>query len=98
MQKTLILVLVLVVGIVMGALRHQVLNAQQQEPIKRTVLMKTDLEGLEGQEAYMVMVEFAPGARSGKHYHPGPVIVYTLSGSGTWEAEGMPSKALVHHC
>ncbi len=96
MRRTLafMLGLTLAVGIALGMIGTQVLNAQQQEPIKRTVLMKTDLEGLEGQEAYLVLVEFAPGARSGKHYHPGPVMAYTLSGGGSWEAEGMAPKVL----
>jgi quercetin dioxygenase-like cupin family protein len=74
----------------------QVLNAAyaQQEPFKRTLLLKTDLQGLEGQEAHVMIVDVAPGARSGKHYHPGPVLAYTLSGSGSWDAEGMPPKPL----
>jgi quercetin dioxygenase-like cupin family protein len=89
--------LALAVGIALGMIGTQVLSAQyaqQQEPFKRTLLLKTDLEGLEGQEAHVMIVEVAPGARSGKHYHPGPVVAYTLSGGGTWEAEGMPPKAL----
>lgn len=91
------LCLTLAVGIALGVIGTQVLNAQsaqQQEPFKRTLLLKTHLQGLEGQEAHVMMVEVAPGARSGKHYHPGPVVTYTLSGGGTWDAEGMPPKAL----
>jgi len=97
MRRTLafMLGLTLAVGTVLGLIGTHVLNTQSaQEPIKRTVLLKTDLAGLEGQEAYLVMVEVAPGARSGKHYHPGPVIAYTLSGGGSWEAVGMPPKTL----
>jgi quercetin dioxygenase-like cupin family protein len=93
-QTAFMLGLTFAVGVALGMIGTGVLNAQQQEPIKRTLLLKTDLEGLEGQEAHMMMVEVAPGARSGKHYHPGPVLSYTLSGSGTWEGEGMPPKVL----
>src|SRR5262245_12150585 len=92
-----ILGLTLAVGIALGMIGAQLLNAQstqQQESFKRSPLLKTDLEGFEGQEAHMMIVEVAPGARSGKHYHPGPVLAYTLSGGGTWEGEGMPPKVL----
>jgi quercetin dioxygenase-like cupin family protein len=93
-RTTFMLALTLAVGIALGVIGTQVLNAQQQEPFKRTLLLKTDLEGLEGQEAHVMIVDVAPGARSGKHYHPGPVVAYTLSGSGAWEAEGMSPKTL----
>ncbi len=89
--------LTLIVGIAVGVIGTQVLNAQyaqQQESIKRTLLLKTDLEGIEGREAHVMMVEVPPGARSGKHWHPGPVLVYTLSGGGTFEMEGAAPKAL----
>ena len=91
-----VLGLTLAVGIALGIIGTQVLNAPsaQQEPFKRSLLLKTDLEGLEGQEAQVMIVDIAPGARSGKHYHPGPVLAYTRSGSGSWDAEGMPRKAL----
>lgn len=101
MRKTLafMLGLTLAVGIALGMIGTQVLNAQyaqQQEPIKRTVLLKTDLQGYEGQEGYLVMVDIAPGTRVPKHYHPGPVFAYVLSGGGTWQAvgDGTPPKTL----
>ncbi len=97
----LMLSVTLIVGIAVGVIGAQVLNAQYgqpsgqaQEPIKRTLLLKTDLQGIEGQEANVMMVEVAPGERSGKHYHPGPVLVYVLSGGGTFEMEGDAPKAI----
>jgi quercetin dioxygenase-like cupin family protein len=86
--------LTLAVGIALGMMGTQVLNAQQKETIKRTLLLKTDLQGIEGQEAHVMMVEVTPGARSGKHFHPGSVLAYMLSGSGALELEGMPAKAI----
>ncbi len=98
MKRTVwMLALTLAVGITVGTIGTQVLNAQyaqQQEPIKRTVLLKTDLAGLEGQEANGIMAEVAPGAREGKHYHPGHTLVYVLSGAGTLEMEGKPPVAI----
>ena len=93
----LMLGLTLAVGIALGMIGTQLLNAQQkQEPIKRTVLLKTDLQGYEGQVGYQVMVDIAPGAKVSKHYHPGPVFVYVLSGGGTWQpvGNGAPAKTL----
>ncbi|MGH7411808.1 MAG: cupin domain-containing protein [Candidatus Methylomirabilis sp.] len=86
-------VVALAVGIVAGALGTKTLNAQP-EPFKRTVLLKTDLKGLEGKEAVVVLVELAPGASSGKHYHPGHEVNYVLEGSGILELEGTPPVTL----
>jgi quercetin dioxygenase-like cupin family protein len=90
MKRTLFVsVLILAAGIVAGALGTPALNAQQ-EPFKRTVLLKTDLTGLEGKDSVVVLVELAPGASSGKHYHPGHEVNYILEGTGTLEVEGTP--------
>jgi quercetin dioxygenase-like cupin family protein len=94
MKRTLFVsVLTLAVGIVAGALGTQILNAQQ-EPFKRTVLLKTALTGLEGKESVVVLVELAPGASAGKHYHPGHEVNYALEGTGILEVEGTPPVTL----
>ena len=50
MKRTVVmLTLALAVGIALGLIGSQVLDAQQM-PIKRTVLLKTDLPGIEGKE------------------------------------------------
>jgi len=41
--------LTLAVGIAVGVIGGQILNARQ-EPVKRTVLLRTDLAGIEGKE------------------------------------------------
>ncbi len=93
MRKASIAVLVLVVGVVMGAMGSQVLNAQQEQ-IKRTVLLKTDVTGVEGKEGYIIMVEIAPRGQSGRHYHPGHEFLYVMEGSGMLEIDGKPPVAL----
>jgi len=94
MKRTLfVAVPALVAGVLVGALGTQILNAQQP-PFKRTVLLKTDLTGLEGKEGVVVLVELAAGASSGKHYHPGHEVNYILEGTGTLELEGKPSVTL----
>ncbi len=78
-------------GIAVGVLGTQVLNAQQEN----TVLLKTELAGIEGKEGTMsIHPELAPGAASGKHTHPGDQFVYILEGSGTLEVEGKSPVSL----
>lgn len=92
-RMALILSLTLAVGIAVGVTGNQVLNAQyaqQQAPVKRTPLVQSDLEGMMGKEVILYVAEIAPGASSGKHYHPGPEVAYVLEGSGTLEKEGHP--------
>jgi hypothetical protein len=44
----------------------------QDEPIKRTVLFRGDLEGAPDKEIVVFVADLAPGAVGSKHYHPGP--------------------------
>lgn len=90
MQRTaFILAVALVVGMVMGVVGNQCLNAQQQ-PVKRTELLRTDLPGIEGKEGIVYIAELAPGAAAGKHSHPGNELFYVLEGSMILEVEGKP--------
>lgn len=90
-RSAILLSLTLVVGVVLGAIGDRLLSAQQ-EPLKRTALLKTDLAGMQGREGQIIRVEFAPGAAAGKHYHPGHELVYVMEGSGTLEVEGKPPR------
>ena len=40
----------------------------QEEPIKRTVLFRGDLEGVEGKEIVIFIADLAPGAVGSKHF------------------------------
>ena len=63
MKRTIvILTLTLVVGFALGMVGSDVLYAQQ-EPVKRTVLIRSELEGIEGKEAVLFLAELAPGGR-----------------------------------
>lgn len=92
-RMALMLALTLTVGIVVGVVGNQVLNAQQ-EPVKRKVLLQTDLADAPGKEATLGTAEYAPGASSGKHYHPRHVLIYVLEGSAINEPEGKPPITL----
>jgi quercetin dioxygenase-like cupin family protein len=60
----------------------------QEEPIKRTVLFRGDLEGAPGKEIVVFVADLAPGAVGSKHYHPGPEFFYVLEGTLAHEPEG----------
>ena len=94
MKRTAVMLAVtLAVGIALATIGSRSLNAQQ-EPLKRTMLLRTDLKGLEGKEGVVLLVELAPGAATGKHYHPGNEVNYILEGSGVLEIEGKPPITL----
>lgn len=82
-----------VMGLMLGTIGSQVLNAQQA-PLKKPLLvqtvLQTDVVGMEGKEVVVQLSEFAPGAKSGKHSHPGHEVAYVLEGSTIREIEGKP--------
>ena len=60
----------------------------QEEPIKRTVLFRGNLEGADGKEIVIFIADLAPGAVGSKHYHPGPEYFYVLEGALAHAPEG----------
>jgi quercetin dioxygenase-like cupin family protein len=91
MKRTgVILAVVFALGIVGGGLGHRLLSAQQ-EPVTRTILLRTDVAGVEGKEVVVVLAEIAPGATTGKHLHAGQEFAYVLEGSLSMTMEGKPA-------
>lgn len=94
MKRTgLLLTLTLTVGIALGVIGAQTVDAQQ-EPMKRTMLLKTPLSGIEGKEGMLVRVEFAPGAVTGLHYHSGEELIHLLEGTVSMEVKGKQPMTL----
>ena len=87
MTKTWITVLALAAGVAVGWTAATVLQAQPTG-IKRTLLMKTELAGIDGREVYLGTAEVAPGASAGRHTHHGHEIGYVLAGTALFEVEG----------
>ena len=88
MQRSAMLVVsVLIAGILTGSVGTRLLQAQPHG-VKRVSLLQRDLPGIDGREAVMFFAEIAPGAESGRHYHPGTEIAYVLSGTGVMELDG----------
>src|SRR5258705_12034146 len=50
----------------------------QDEPIKRTVLFRGDLEGAPGKQIVVFVADLVPAAVGSKHYHPGPEFFYVF--------------------
>lgn len=94
MKRTVVVIgVTLAVGIYLGATWNQILHAQQ-EPVKRTVLLKTDLAGMKGKEGIVMLAEIASGAATGKHTHPAHEFAYVMEGSGSLELEGKPTISM----
>jgi quercetin dioxygenase-like cupin family protein len=88
-RNAVMITLVLAIGIAIGMIGSQLINAQQPPP-KSPVLLRTDLSGIESKEGVILLSEIAPGAVGGKHYHPGHMFGYVIEGSMIMEFEGKP--------
>jgi len=68
------------------------LACAQQQPIKRTDLLKTYLSDMEGKEMHVWVADIPPGAATGPHFHPTPRFVYVLEGAVVLELDGKPPR------
>ncbi|HET8998045.1 MAG TPA: cupin domain-containing protein [bacterium] len=98
MPKTSIWVLVLAVGIAIGALGSQVLSAPQQE-FTRNVLLKTVATGAQTSDGapldiYVIDETLIPGGQIPRHYHPGNQTFVVTQGTGVFQEDGKPSVEL----
>jgi quercetin dioxygenase-like cupin family protein len=95
-----ILVITLAVGAALGAMGSYIMAAQQESE-RRTVLLTTDLVGIEGYELRMWRTDIGPGVVGAKHYHPGTECIYVLEGALILEKDGKAPanlKAGEAHC
>jgi quercetin dioxygenase-like cupin family protein len=81
----------LITGIALAVIGLEFAGAQQQ-PIKRTDLLKTDLDEMKGSEMSVWVADIAPGAATGRHSHPTPRFVYVLEGAVVLEMDGKPPQ------
>ena len=88
-----LLAIAFAIGIAVEMLGNQVLIAQQA-PVTRTILQQKDLDGVEGREVIMYRAEAIPGGVAGRHYHPGPELLYILEGALILEHDGQPPVTL----
>jgi quercetin dioxygenase-like cupin family protein len=64
------------------------------DPVRRTVLVRSDLQGLDGKEAVLFLAELAPGAVGARHFHPGTEVFYVVDGTFVHEPQGGPPLTL----
>lgn len=89
-RRTVFLAAVMLACVGVGIAVDRVAFAQQPGGIKRTILLRADDPGSANYEAVMAIAEIAPGARAGKHRHPGTEVAYVLDGSVIIERVGQP--------
>lgn len=65
----------------------------QSSGLTRTVVGRGDVS-VAGREAVIARVEIQPGARAGRHTHPGDEISYVLEGQGEILLDGQPPKVV----
>ena len=53
-----------------------------------SVLMKRRLADMAGKEGTVITMDYAPGAASGQHFHPGSVFAYVLEGAVVSQLDG----------
>jgi quercetin dioxygenase-like cupin family protein len=87
-NQSFIFIFTVAIGLALGG------AAPAQEGVTRTVLLKKPLEADAKKEVTIFMAEFKPGARTGKHYHPGQEFIYVVEGEGRIEEAGKPPLEL----
>ena len=63
----------------------------QASGLTRTIVTRADVS-VPGREAVVARVEVAPGARAGRHTHPGDEISYVLEGQAELLIDGQPPR------
>jgi|SRR5215208_7817411 quercetin dioxygenase-like cupin family protein len=69
-----------------GALVHP--SQAQEQPIKRTELIRADVTDVAGKETVIYIADLMPGAAGARHTHYGDEFVYILEGSLTVAPDG----------
>jgi quercetin dioxygenase-like cupin family protein len=65
----------------------------QASGLTRTLVGRADVS-IAGREAVVAKVEVAPGARAGRHTHPGDEISYVAEGTVELLVDGQPPRVL----
>jgi len=65
----------------------------QSPGFQRTIVERADVS-VPGREAVVAHVEIAPGARAGRHTHPGDEISYIIEGEGELLIDGQPPRKI----
>lgn len=80
-----------VVALSLAGLAYAQQAPLQPSPIKRTSLGKVEVPG-SNYEVVFGIAELAPGFKTGRHSHPGPVLAYVAEGEFWYQIDGQPEK------
>src|SRR5215470_19011890 len=83
---------IMLVGIAVGAMGQHLLAARPS--FSETLLLRTDLAGIDKYELIVSRLETTPGWAHGRHYHAGHEIVYVLEGNGALDTDSKPEQPL----
>jgi quercetin dioxygenase-like cupin family protein len=89
-QRFFIRAVIALVGLSLSGIQ---IGAAEQQAMKRTELLKTNLADLGDKEMHVWIADIGPGAATGRHTHPTPRFVYVLEGSVVLEMESKPPHA-----
>jgi quercetin dioxygenase-like cupin family protein len=78
-------------AVLLGGLAYGQQAPLQPSPVKRTPLGKVEVPG-SNYEVVFSITELAPGFKSGRHSHPGPLLAYVLEGDFWYHVDGQPEK------
>jgi quercetin dioxygenase-like cupin family protein len=76
-----------------AALAGSGLLMAQASGLTRTLVGRGDVS-VQGREAVVARVEVAPGAKAGRHTHPGDEISYVMEGEATLLLDGQPARTV----
>jgi quercetin dioxygenase-like cupin family protein len=76
-----------------SAIGQQPAPAQPTSNIKRTMLQKVEIPG-SNYDTFTAIAEVAPGASSGRHFHPGPETGYVIEGDMLLMIDGQAARPL----
>ena len=65
----------------------------QNPGLQRTLVGRADVS-VPGREAVVARIELAPGAKAGRHTHPGDEISYVLEGEVQLLVDGQPARTV----
>lgn len=74
------------------------LNAQTPGPTASAlrpvahVVSRSDVSGIPGKEGVMIMLDWAPGATTGRHFHHGDEYAYVIDGSLELRTDGAATR------
>jgi quercetin dioxygenase-like cupin family protein len=65
-----------------------------KQGITHKSLLKSEIDGVSGQEVIVWDTEYAPRAINPRHFHPAAITFHVVSGTGIWQEEGKAPMTL----